>query len=276
MGRVLAISSQVARGHVGLSAIVPALQRLGHDVIGLPTILLSNHPGHAHVAGEKVSADLLRRMLDALEANGWLGEVDAVMTGYLPSVAHVDVAIEAIRRVQARGGGARVLTDPVLGDDPKGVYIDTAAAARIRDALVPLADTVTPNAFELGWLTGAMIRSTPEAIRAAAVLSPRRVLVTSAPSGGTVLDNVLVDKVTEQTLVCAVPRQSRVPNGTGDLLAALYLGHELRGRTASEALALTVGGLEALIRASVGREELQLVAAQTAWADPVPWPVREA
>jgi pyridoxine kinase len=274
MGRVLAISSQVARGHVGLSAIVPALQRLGHDVIALPTILLSNHPGHAHVAGEKVAADLLRRMLDALEANGWLGEIDAVMTGYLPSVAHVEVAIEAIRRVQAHGGGARVLTDPVLGDDPKGVYIDTAAAERIRDALVPLADTVTPNAFELGWLTGAVIRSTPEAIRAAAVLSPRRVLVTSAPSGGATLDNVLVDKATGQTLACAVPRQARVPNGTGDLLAALYLGHELSGRTAPEALALTVGGLEALIKASAGREELQLISAQTAWADAAPWPVR--
>ena len=46
MARILAISSQVVRGHVGLSAIVPALQRLGHEVLPIPTIILSNHPGH--------------------------------------------------------------------------------------------------------------------------------------------------------------------------------------------------------------------------------------
>ena len=79
MGRVLAISSQVARGHVGLSAIVPALQALGHEVIALPTILLSNHPGHPRFAGERVAPDLLRRMFDALESNRWLGEIDAVL-----------------------------------------------------------------------------------------------------------------------------------------------------------------------------------------------------
>ena len=84
MPRVLAISSQVARGHVGLGAVVPVLQALGHDVIALPTVLLSNHPGHAHAAGECVGPDQLRRMLDALGANGWLGEIDAVLTGYLP------------------------------------------------------------------------------------------------------------------------------------------------------------------------------------------------
>ena len=109
MARVLAISSQVARGHVGLSAIVPALQGLGHEVIGLPTVLLSNHPGHKVVAGERVSPALLRRMLDALEANGWLGEIEAVTTAYLPSVEHVQFAVEAIGRVKAQAIGARAL-----------------------------------------------------------------------------------------------------------------------------------------------------------------------
>src|SRR5688572_27846842 len=66
MARVLALSSQVARGHVGLSAVVPALQRLGHEVWPLPTILLSNHPGHAHAAGLRVDPAALEEMVDAL------------------------------------------------------------------------------------------------------------------------------------------------------------------------------------------------------------------
>src|SRR5690606_40517447 len=89
MARILALSSQVARGHVGLSAIVPALQRLGHEVWPLPTILLSNHPGHAHAAGIHVEPAVLEEMIDALERNGWLGEIEAVITGYLPTAEHV-------------------------------------------------------------------------------------------------------------------------------------------------------------------------------------------
>jgi pyridoxine kinase len=138
MGRILAISSQVARGHVGLSAIAPALQRLGHDVIALPTILLSNHPGHPAAAGEHVSPDLLRRMLDALRTNGWLGSIDAILTGYLPSAEHVRFAIEAIEGVRPHVSRVRVLVDPVLGDEPKGLYIDPEAASAIISSPSPM------------------------------------------------------------------------------------------------------------------------------------------
>ena len=47
MAKVLAISSHVVRGHVGLDATVPALQYLGHEVWALPTVLLSSRPGSA-------------------------------------------------------------------------------------------------------------------------------------------------------------------------------------------------------------------------------------
>lgn len=115
MGRVLAISSQVAHGHVGLSAIVPALHALGHETIALPTVLLSHHPGHGGAVGEQVAPALLRRMIDALGEKGWLAQADAVMTGYLPSVDHVAFAVAAIERVKALKHGVRVLVDPVLG-----------------------------------------------------------------------------------------------------------------------------------------------------------------
>jgi pyridoxine kinase len=274
MARVLAISSQVARGHVGLSAIVPALQRLGHDVIALPTILLSNHPGHRTAAGEQVSTDLLQRMLDALDTNGWLREIDAILTGYLPSPAHVQFAVDAIRRVRGHLVRVRVLVDPILGDEPKGVYIDPGAAAHIRDELVALADIATPNAFELRWLTSAHIDSADDAARASALLAPAQILATSVAAANGTISNVLFDKGTREVFVAEVPRQDRVPNGTGDLLSALYLGHGLRGVTPSRGLALAVAGVGAAIHASTGQDELALVASSPAWADPQPWPLR--
>ena len=274
MARVLAISSQVARGHVGLAAIVPALQRLGHDVIALPTIYLSNHPGHRTAAGEQVSPDLLQRMLDALDKNGWLGEIDAILTGYLPSPDHVRFAADAIQRVRKQSARVRVLVDPVLGDEPKGVYIDAAAAAHIRDDLMGLADITTPNAFELGWLTSLRISNADETVRAARALPPRQILATSVPAGEGAVANILIDKGANEVFVAEVPRKSKVQNGTGDLMSALYLGHGLRGATASEAFALAVAGVDAAIAQSIGEDELALIAAPHAWADPAPWPLQ--
>jgi pyridoxine kinase len=124
MARIMVISSRVAMGHVGLSIIVPALQALGHAVLEIPTILLSNHPGHAHVAGTRIDPQTLTAMVSALAANGWLTGLDAVLTGYLPTPAHVDFAAATVARLRALNGARPVvyLCDPVLGDDPKGLY----------------------------------------------------------------------------------------------------------------------------------------------------------
>ena len=272
MARVLAISSQVARGHVGLAAIVPALQRLGHDVIALPTIMLSNHPGHPAAAGEQVSPDLLERMVDALDTNGWLGGIDAILTGYLPSAAHVRFAVDTIRRVRQQAAHVRVLVDPVLGDEPKGLYIDAAAAAHIRDELMTHADMATPNAFELGWLTSLTVVDAGAAVRAAKELNARHILVTSVPALGGVVSNILVDKPASEVFAAEVSNRGKVPNGTGDLMSALYLGHGLKRST--NAFALAVAGVDAAIAASAGHDELALVASPDAWADPAPWPLQ--
>ena len=128
MARILAISSQVVRGAVGLSISVPAMQRLGHEVIALPTILLSSHPGYPRVAKISISPQSVSENLRALDENGWLTGVDGVLTGYLPSVAHVGVALDGINRIREHNPAALVVCDPILGDDPKGLYIDAAAA----------------------------------------------------------------------------------------------------------------------------------------------------
>ena len=261
MGRVLAISSQVARGHVGLSAIVPALQALGHEVIALPTILLSNHPGHPRFAGERVAPDLLRRMFDALESNRWLGEIDAVLTGYLPSAAHVAVACEIVTRVRTWNVRAIHLCDPVIGDDPKGVYIEHDAATAIRDTLLPGADAVRLNAFELGWLTGTRIGDELSAVSQARILGRQTVIVSSVAARQGVLSNVLVPR-SGIAMACRVPQLDGVPNGTGDLLSALLLGHALTdGALGAAALSAAISDLEDVVVGSHGASELRLVEA---------------
>jgi pyridoxine kinase len=122
-------------------------------------------------------------MLDALDANGWLGEIDGILTGYLPSAAHVVFAADAVRRIRARSPRALFLCDPVLGDDPKGLYVATEAADAVRDIVLPLADIATPNRFELSWLSGTEVTDIGSAIAAARKLAPETVIATSIPEG---------------------------------------------------------------------------------------------
>jgi pyridoxine kinase len=274
MARVIALSSQVVRGHVGLSAIVPALQRLGHEVWAIPTILLSNHPGHGHCAGIRMEPAVQARMLDALDAHGWLAEADAVISGYLPSPEHVQFAARLVRRLRDVRA-VLYLCDPVLGDDPAGLYIDQRAAEAIRSDLVTLADIVTPNAFELAWLAGqGEARSgDPEALtRAARQLGVARVIVTSAGLTAGRLANILIEP--QATVLCEVERRPHVPHGTGDLLSALFLGHLLNGADGATALGLAAAGVDRALAASIGRDELALISSQEEWACPEPLPTR--
>ena len=273
MSTVLCISSQVVRGYVGGSAARIALERMGHDCWLLPTVILSNHPGHTRFAGEQVPVGRLRAMLEALDANGWVEEVDAVLIGYMPSPEHVAFAAQAIETVKKRNPDALCLCDPILGDDPAGLYLDPDTAAAVREDFLPLADILTPNRFELEWLSGVSAKRAKTAAAAALDLAPKTVLVTSL-TGKDVssLVNLLVEEGT--LAVTTVPKRKHAPHGPGDLMAALFLGNLLSGESAEDALAKATGGVEVALETSEKADELRLVSMPD-WADAEPWPVEE-
>ncbi|MBU1211855.1 MAG: pyridoxal kinase [Alphaproteobacteria bacterium] len=257
MARVLAISSYVVHGHVGLCAIVPALQAIGHEVMAVPSVVLSNHYGYRNVTGVDVAAVQLTAILEGLKANGWLDNVDAVITGYLPSPEHVEAITAMLARLGETLPDVLYLCDPVLGDDPDGLYVSAELAAAVRDALVPLADVVTPNRFELAWLTGSEVASAADANRAAKQLGDDvSVVTTSIPAGDGLIENVLAGWREDDVIV--VHERSGVPRGTGDLFAALYLGFILDEYDESDALAKATGVVDEVVEASLGREELQI------------------
>jgi pyridoxine kinase len=264
MGTILAISSQVARGHVGLAAVVPALHALGHEVIALPTVLLSNHPGHGAVAGQRIDPVLLGQMLATLDAHGWLARVDAVLSGYLPTPGHVAVVEDAIARVRARNPAAAYFCDPVLGDDPKGLYIAEDAARALATRLVPLADVAFPNRFELAWLSNQSVTDVASAVLAGRALESSVTVATSIPGPDDTLATVAV--AADDSWLRTVTRLNNVPNGTGDFLAGLFTGYRVNGCTVPVALEQSVIGVQNAIRASSGQDELKLIAILTGFS----------
>ena len=272
MGKILSFSSQVAFGHVGHSAAVFAWQRLGFDVIALPTIILSNRPDYSRVAGLQIEPERLAEMLESLQENGMLADLDAVFTGYMPTAEHVGIIADWLRRLRGQLPDIRVMCDPILGDNPGGLYVPQSAAEALRDRLIPLADIVKPNRFELGWLKDMEIDSLDAALEAAAQLTPT-VLVTSGAEPIGKLTNLLICH--DEAWVTEVIRRKEVPHGSGDMMAALFLGHILRDATAPEALALATAGIEAVVEASIGGDELRLIESQEQWAAPAPWPLEQ-
>jgi pyridoxine kinase len=276
MATILTLSSEVVTGHIGNAAARFVLQRLGHTVWSLPTVVLSNHPGHSAVAGTRITPETLTSMLDALDSNGWLGSVDAVMTGYLPSADHVSVAASLINQVRKVRPGTLVLVDPVLGDDPKGLYIEQAAAEAIRDGLLTKADVITPNRFELAWLTQSDVHDAASAIAAARQLPVPHVVATSIAGATGTLATVLTaggrpprsNAPFSEFRTYSVTRRDHVPHGTGDTLAALLLGHLLRGLDLAAATAAAVAGVDTIVAASAGKLDLDLPGTQSLWAAP--------
>ncbi len=264
MAKVLSISSQVVYGHVGNSAAAFVLQRLGHNVLAAPTIVLSNRPGYRTMAGERTDPRKLNAMLEAVAENGWLTDVDAILTGYVPTAAHAAFCASWIERIKALNSSALYLCDPIIGDEPGGVYIDEAAAVAVRDRLLPLADIVTPNAFELGWLSGRVISDAASAVSAAKALSRPTVVATSAPARKGMIANILVEG--REAVATEAPLRSVLAHGTGDFFASLFLAHRLRGCAASAALRASAAAIDFVLDRSEGQSELALIETQGWWA----------
>jgi pyridoxine kinase len=153
------------------------------------------------------------------------------------------------------------------------VYVREGIPGAFRDQLVPLADIVTPNPFELELLTG-VAPTTLDAARAAA-----RALIGRGPSL-VVATGLRLAEVPRQLAVLAAARDEawvvRHPQravrvwGTGDAFAALFLGAYLGRRDARAALEHAVAALDEVLAVAeaTDADELPLALAQDALVHP--------
>jgi pyridoxine kinase len=255
---VIVVSSHVVRGSVGNRAAVFALETLGFPVWAVPTVVLPWHPGHGKAERIVPAPEQFARLLADLGKSRWLGEVTAVLSGYLGDAGQADAVAQLVGAVKAANPGARYVCDPVIGD-AGGLYVAAGTAAAIRDRLMPMADIATPNRHEMEWIVGKTLASVGDIVSAGGDLAPPTLLVTSAPSmmaGST--GNLLLNR--ERTWLAEHRLVEGAPNGAGDLTAALFLGRLLGGASEAEALeTATASVFEVVMRAARrGADELML------------------
>ncbi len=276
MPTVLSVQSRVAYGHVGNAASVFALQRLGCEAWALDTVAFSNHTGHGRWHGSVVAAAEIASLFEGIAALGVLPQIDAVLSGYLGDAATGPVLLDIVEQVRGANPDVLFCCDPVIGDVDTGSYVTAGIAEFFRDRALALADIVTPNRFELEYLTGARVASLAEAAAAAETLraqGPSIVLVTSLDAAPARPDHVtMLAAGPDGAWAVETPRLPVVLNGCGDVTAALFLAHLLRSATLPDALAMTAAAIFAVIETTLrlDRYELALVVAQ----DELPAPTR--
>lgn len=269
---ILSIQSAVAYGHVGNSAAVFPLQRLGFEVWPVDTVQFSNHTGYGHWRGRAWDASAIAEVVRGVGERGAFSQCEAVLSGYLGNLALGEVVLEAVAAVKAANPQALYCCDPVIGDDHSGVFVGAEIPAFFRDRALAVADILAPNRFELALLSGREIAGVADALAAAAALracGPRLILATSLP-GEDEGEIAMLAAGNDGAWLVATPRLPGVFNGAGDLTTAVFLASCLRSGDAAAALAATAACVYAVLTETLsrGEPELAIVAAQAALADP--------
>jgi len=280
--RVLSIQSSVAYGHVGNSAATFPLQRLGHEVWPVNTVHFSNHTGYGAWRGIVLEPQVIADVIEGINDRGALGEVDAVLTGYQGSPGVAAVVLATVARVRGLNPAAVYCCDPVMGDVGRGMFVLPGVPELIRTTVVPAADVVTPNAFELAYLAdggdpaavstagvntlGGLLTAV-EKVRAA---GPGTVLVTSVAGSAVAPDEIGMLAVDRSgAYLVRTPRLPLQVNGAGDVTAALFLAHLHAG--VDVALGRVASSVHGILAAThlAGSREILLVQAQSAIAEPL-------
>ncbi|MDR2398413.1 MAG: pyridoxal kinase PdxY [Spirochaetaceae bacterium] len=271
---ILSIQSHVVYGYAGNTAAVFPLQRLGREVWAVNTVEFSNHTGYGTWQGEALGVSLVQALILGLEERGVLGQCEGILSGYMGNAEVGDPVIQGVHRVRNKNPKALYCCDPVMGDMGRGFYVKPGIQDLFKHRLLPLADLITPNQFELEALSGldtSTLEGAGKAIDALHAQGPQVILVTSfreglSPQGSFSAQehiDMLVSSGNERYRIRTpeLPFTS-VMAGSGDLTAAVFFSRYLETRNIRQTLELCAASIYGIMEATFKRKSRELLMIQ--------------
>jgi pyridoxine kinase len=209
----------------------------------------SNHTGYSAWRGKILGAELVSDLVTGLEERGVLKYCQAILSGYLGDAAVGAAVIQAVQKVKAASPSAIYCCDPVMGDLKQGFFVKPDIPAIFKNEMIPQADIITPNHFELEALTGLAgdtITGALQAIRLLHDRGPKVVLVTSFLEKGAEKNQIGM-LASDKTGVYQI-NTPRLPlgdglSGSGDLTAAVFLSRYLESGDVKRTLEQTASSV---------------------------------
>lgn len=244
---VLSIQSHVVSGYVGNKCATFPLQLLGFEVDAINSVQFSNHTGYKIVKGEVLNDVHLSQLAEGISDND-LDHYSHLLTGYVGSASFLKRIAQLVPILKQKNPNLIYVCDPVMGDNGK-LYVPDELVNIYKNEIVPLADILTPNQFELGLLVDQKISSlndVKEAILKLHGKGPKTVVVSS-----TEIDNKLEALVSNSIDKCLIKIEiPKIPTnytGSGDLFAALFLAHSHYEAELKTALEKTINSLHSVL-----------------------------
>ena len=263
MKTILSIQSAVTAGFVGNSVAGPVLTALGHHPMMVDTVQLAAHPGYGKRAGGAIPVPIISDVLSGLAALIAPARIDSVISGYLGHADQVH-AIAAFLDGWEMHGEKLYILDPVLGDGGR-LYVTPELASALADNLLPRADIITPNQFELFFLAGTELDDTvtsDNAAQSAAKLLIERHRLQAVIATGVVTElgvgDLLVTRDGSTNWHPALP-DARNVSGGGDLLTALLAGYLTAGQDINTAFQTACQKAQIILAASPTSRDLALL-----------------
>lgn len=273
--RILSIQSHVVHGHVGNKSAVFPLQLLGFEVDFINSVQFSNHTGYKHgFKGQRLNHDELEQLIEGLKQNELL-DYTHLLTGYVGDATFLNKLADLIDELKTKNPDLIYLCDPVLGDDG-ALYVPKELIEIYIERIIPKANIITPNLFELELITGLgqnTINSEQDVLKALDVCHSKgvqTVIISSCkPFDSSDADSSkkLLLYASSSSQDCVIKIEfDRLPcefTGTGDCFAAMFIAWYTKlDQDLQAAIEHTVSSMIAILNrtfASKSRRELKLV-----------------
>ncbi|HIF9108376.1 TPA: pyridoxal kinase PdxY [Photobacterium damselae] len=269
MKGIISIQSHVVYGHAGNSSAVFPLQRMGFEVWPIHTVQFSNHTQYKQGwTGKAFSAEDITTLISGIEKIDQLQQCEAVLSGYQGSADQCLAILDAVKKVKQHNPNTIYVCDPVMGAPDKGCIVAPGIAEHLINDVMPMADVIVPNQFELSQFVGMEINNLEDAVaacKAALTKGPKVVLVKHLHSVSDEQFTMML--ATEKG--CFIAQRPHLPFdlqpvGVGDLISSLFTGGLLKGWTPEQAFEHAHNACYGVLKETHkrGEWELQTIAAQ--------------